>query len=71
MNNVTAFEAVTLLIILAIGNFGGGWARDVSDYEKAFEHTYFQAWALLLAWAVWREPCEKPQRRGQGPGWCD
>ena len=71
MHNVTAFGAVTLLLTLAIGNFGWEWTRQVSDYETAFEHTYFQAWALFLAWAVWREPGEKTQRRGQGPGWCD
>lgn len=70
MNNVTFFGALTLLLTLSIGNFGWEWSHG-EDYEKAFEHSYFQMWALLLAWFVWREPREKTQRRGQGPGWCD
>lgn len=70
MNNVTFFGALTLLLTLGIGNFGWEWAHG-ADYDKALEHSYFQAWALFLAWAVWREPSEKAQRRGQGPGWCD
>lgn len=70
MNNVTFFGAFTLLLALAIGNFGYAWAN-CADYMAAIERTYFQAWALLLAWFVWREPSEKPQRRGQGLGLWD
>ena len=70
MHTVTFFGSVTLLLTLAIGNFGYEWANGM-DYMKAVEHTCFQAWALLLAWFVWREPSEELQRRGQGPGWCD
>ena len=71
MNNVDLFGAFTLLLTLAIGNFGWEWTRDVPDYAKAMEHTCFQGLALFLAWAVWREPREQPQRRGQWPRWCD
>jgi hypothetical protein len=70
MNNVTFFGAFTLLLTLAIGNFGYEWAN-AADYARALEHTWYQAWALLLAWCVWRKPRENPRRRGQGPGWCD
>jgi hypothetical protein len=70
MNNVDLFGAFTLLLTLAMWNFGYEWTSG-GDYMKALEHTYSQMWALLLAWFVWREPQEKPQRPGQGPGWCD
>lgn len=53
--NVTFLGAITLLLALAIGNFGYELAKTTPDYMNAVEHTYFQAWALFLAWSVWRK----------------
>lgn len=41
---------------LGIGNFAYAFAKD-QDWLKAFEHTYFQAWACLILYAAdyaWR-----------------
>ena len=55
MNKVNFFGVFTLLLTLAILNFGYEWAND-RNYCTALEHTYFQMLALLPAWWVWREP---------------
>ena len=65
MNNATLFGAFTLALSLAIANFGYQLFQDVPNWYSAGERTWYQGWALLIALGVWREPREKPQRRGQ------
>lgn len=50
---ITMCGAFTLLLCLSIGNFGYEFAH-AENYLRALERTYFQMWALLLAWFVWR-----------------
>ena len=71
MNRVTFFKAFTLAIFLGVANFGWQFFQAAPNFVEATERTYFQACALLLAWAFWREPGEKTERRGRGPGFCD
>ena len=71
MNRVTFFGAFTLALSLAVANFGYQGFQDAPNWYSAGERTWYQVWALRIAWVVWREPRAKTYRRGQGPGWCD
>ena len=51
---VTILNALALIGFFAIANFGWQWFQDMPDFAAATERTYFQAWALILAWAQWK-----------------
>ena len=54
INKVTFLGAVSLVFFFAVANFGWQYFQNAPDFEAAVERTYFQAWALLLAWVQWR-----------------
>lgn len=71
MRKVELFDAVGLALALTLSNFIWQVFQSDPSWSVAIERSFFQAAAVLLAWNMWREREPKPQRRGQGPGWCD
>lgn len=71
MNRVNFFGAFSLALALTIGNFIWQVMQGDPAWVTAWERSFFQAAAVLLAWNMWRDREPKPQRRGQGPGFCN